>query len=68
MNKIKITKEYNKKIKLLKKYDKFYYENNNPKINDSEYDDLKKDILKLEDEFIYLKSKDSPSEKIGYKL
>ena len=67
MNKIKITKEYNKKIKLLKKYDKFYYENNNPKINDSEYDDLKKDILKLEDEFIYLKSKDSPSEKIGYK-
>ena len=64
MNKIKITKEYNKKIKLLKKYDKFYYENNNPKINDSEYDDLKKDILKLEDEFIYLKSKDSPSEKI----
>ena len=67
MNKIKITKEYNKKIKLLKKYDKFYYENNNPKINDSEYDDLKKDILKLESEFIYLKSKDSPSEKVGYK-
>ena len=57
MNKIKIIKEYNKKIKLLKKYDKFYYEINNPKIQDSEYDDLKKDILKLENEFIYLKSK-----------
>ncbi len=67
MNKIKITKEYNKKINLLKKYDKFYYENNNPKVADSEYDNLKKEILKLENEFIYLKSKYSPSEKVGYK-
>ena len=41
MDKKKINKEYNSKIKLLIKYDKFYYENSNPKVSDKEYDDLK---------------------------
>ena len=42
MNKKKIQKEYKLKLELLNKHNKFYYDKNNPKISDSEYDDLKK--------------------------
>ena len=42
MDKKLITKEYNKKIKLINYHNKKYYNKNNPKITDSEFDDLKK--------------------------
>uniref|UniRef100_UPI003F8649C3 NAD-dependent DNA ligase LigA n=1 Tax=Candidatus Pelagibacter sp. TaxID=2024849 RepID=UPI003F8649C3 len=58
--------EYNSKIKLLIKYDKFYYENSNPKVSDKEYDDLKKEILQIEKVYPDLKSDYSPSKKVGY--
>jgi len=35
------SKDYEKKLILLKKYDKFYFENNKPLISDAEYDNLK---------------------------
>ena len=38
----KIKHEYIKKINLLKKYNKFYFINDAPKISDSEYDKIKK--------------------------
>ena len=42
MNKNLIKKEYEKKIKLLNKYNKFYYDKSNPKVSDKEYDEIKK--------------------------
>ena len=62
-----IEKEYLSKIKKLKRYNKLYYEDSNPEISDSDYDKLKKDILKLEENFDYLKSNDSPAISVGSK-
>ena len=41
-------KEYQKKVKFLRSNNKYYYELNNPKITDAEYDFLKKEILNFE--------------------
>ena len=43
-----IKKNYLKKIKLLKKYNKFYYDKSKPLISDKEYDELKQDIFNIE--------------------
>ena len=67
MTRKKIEKEYNEKIKKLTKLNKFYFEKNNPKVDDREYDTLKKDILNLESRYSYLRSKNSPSVIVGYK-
>ena len=67
MDKNKIQKIYKKKIKEINFYNKFYYENNEPKIDDSKYDKLKNEILSLEKKYQFLKSKLSPSKVIGYK-
>ena len=48
MNKKKIFIKYKKKINLIKEYNKFYYENSKPKVDDKEYDELKKEIILLE--------------------
>ena len=67
MNKIKIENQYKKKIILLKKYNQYYYDKSNPLVSDRIYDDLKNEILDLELKFNFLKSKNSPSEIVGYK-
>ena len=67
MNKKEIFFDYKKKIDKFKDYNKSYYENSNPKVSDREYDDLKSKILKLENEYNFLKSKFSPSSVVGYK-
>ena len=67
MDKKKIIKEYKNKIKLINKYNKFYYDKNSPIISDSEYDYLRKDLLSLETKYDFLKSKTSPSTSVGYK-
>ena len=67
MNKKELVKEYLKKLKLLKDYNKFYYDKSNPKISDKKYDQLKSNILLMETRYDFLKSKDSPSEVVGYK-
>ena len=58
---------YEKKIKLYEFYNKYYYEKNNPKVLDSEYDNLKLEILNLEKEYNFLKSNKSPSINVGFK-
>ena len=63
----KIQLDYKKKIKHIKKLNQFYYEKSKPLVTDREYDELKKEILKLEKNNNFLKSKDSPSEAIGFK-
>ena len=62
-----VEKKYLKKIKLIEKYNKFYFDNNKPLVTDQEYDQLKIDILKLEKDFPNLKNKNSPSLKVGFK-
>ena len=63
---LKIEKEYLKKIKLFQEYNKYYYDKNNPKITDSEFDLLKKEIIELEKKYKFLKSENSPSKTVGF--
>ena len=67
MIKKELIKNYNLKIKELKKHNKFYYELSKPIITDSQYDVLKKEILELETKYKFLNNKYSPSETVGYK-
>ncbi len=67
MNKKEIFINYKKKIDKLYDYNKSYYENSDPKVSDEEYDELKNKILKLENEYSFLKSKFSPSNIVGFK-
>ncbi len=67
MNKEEIKKLYTKKIDQLKKNNYLYFEKNNPKISDADFDLLKKEILELEKKYNFLKSQDSPSKILGFK-
>ena len=67
MDKIKIKKVYQKKIKNLIKLNKHYYELSEPIVEDYEYDQIKSEIFLLEKRYDFLKSEDSPSKKVGYR-
>ncbi len=67
MDKNKIKKEYNKKIKNLIKLNKHYYDLSKPLVNDNEYDQFKEDILFLEKKYDFLESENSPSKIVGFK-
>ena len=67
MNKKDIKKEYLKKIKIIENYNKNYFQKNQPLVDDQTYDNFKEQILKLENKFDFLKSKNSPSINVGYK-
>ncbi len=62
----KIKDSYLKNIKLIQKYNKAYYADSKPLVNDGVYDKLKKKILDLEKKHNYLKNKKSPSLAVGY--
>ena len=62
-----IINEYKKKIKLFNRYNKFYYEKNNPLVDDKKFDDLKTEIQSLEKKNNHLKNQLSPSISVGYK-
>ena len=62
-----IKKKYLKKINLINKYNKAYYKNSNPIVDDFEYDNLKLEILDLENKYKFLKSEKSPSLIVGFK-
>ena len=66
MQRKEIEKVYINKINELEKHNKAYFKYDSPNISDSEYDLLKKEIFDLEKKYSYLKSKNSPSQKIGY--
>ncbi|MDC1146527.1 NAD-dependent DNA ligase LigA [Candidatus Pelagibacter sp.] len=63
----KIKEEYQKKIKLIKEYNKNYYDESNPSVSDHEFDLLKKDVEDLEKKYQFLKSKQSPANTVGFK-
>ena len=67
MNKKEILNQYKKKLRLIKIYNEYYYNENKPKVTDKEYDDLKKKILFLESKHNFLRSKNSPSQIVGFK-
>ena len=50
-----LIKEYEKKIKLVKKYNRQYYEKDSPSIPDSEYDKIKERLS-----YIFLLKKTDP--------
>ena len=52
-------------VSKLKKHNKYYYVDDSPKITDSEYDLLKKKIMKLEDQYSFLQKIGSISNIIG---
>ena len=54
-----LTKEINK-------HRKAYYQEDEPTISDADYDKLKIELEKLENEYPELKQKDSPTDKVGY--
>ena len=59
----KILKQYKEKIKELTKHNDLYFNNDNPKISDYEYDKLKSEILILEKKYSFI-NKLSLSKKI----
>ncbi len=62
-----VVKYYLNKVNLIKKYNKFYYDKDDPIITDHEYDNLKKEILALEIKYIFLKKYGSLTKKVGFK-
>ena len=67
MNRDKIKINYKKKIKLLNHYNRYYYDFSKPVVTDYQYDQLKQDILLLEDKYNFLESVNSPSKAVGFK-
>tara|TARA_B100001123_G_scaffold358660_1_gene413660 strand:+ start:46 stop:2076 length:2031 start_codon:yes stop_codon:yes gene_type:complete len=62
-----IKNEYLKKIKLLHKYNKAYFDESKSLINDQEFDTLKKQIFDLEKKYSFLTHKNSPSKTLGFR-
>ncbi len=64
---LKVKEDYLQKIKLIKKYNKYYYSESKPLVDDSTYDKIKNEILNLEKKYSFLKSNESPSLSVGFK-
>ena len=67
MKKKDIVETYLTKIKLIEKYNKYYYDHSKPIVSDQKFDLLKKDIIDLENKYWYLKNEKSPSKTVGFK-
>ena len=66
MDQLNEIKEQIKKLtKEIKDHNNRYYNKDNPKISDYEYDMLLKKLIELEEQYPYLKFKDSPTKTIG---
>ena len=63
---IKNFKEYKKKKKELLDHNKYYYEDSRPKIDDLNYDKLKKQLLDFEKKNQNLTSEKKVSDIVGY--
>ncbi len=67
MKKSLVKKEYLKKIKLIQRYNKVYYDENNSEISDADYDQLKKEIIEFEKKYNFINKNNSPLAQVGYK-
>tara|TARA_B100000029_G_scaffold438150_1_gene453794 strand:- start:3394 stop:5418 length:2025 start_codon:yes stop_codon:yes gene_type:complete len=66
-NKKQISKIYKEKIKKFNKFNKAYFEKDNPLISDHKFDLLKKDLIKFEKEHPFLKESGGVQDLIGSK-
>ena len=66
MTKDDIKKIYTNKIKELNKHNNLYYEKSKPIISDAKFDELKNEIINLEKNYTFLKSKISPNIAVGF--
>ena len=64
---LNVKEDYLKKIKLINKYNEYYYSKSKPLVDDSAYDKIKNEVLNLEKKYSFLKSDDSPSLSVGFK-
>ena len=64
-NKSNIIKIYKKKTTLLKKYNKYYFNEDKPITTDAKYDELKKELLELKKKYIFLKNLNLNIESVG---
>jgi len=64
---LKVRQDYLQKIKLLNKYNKYYYSESKPLVDDVTYDKIKYEVLNLEKKYSFLKSNQSPSSSVGFK-
>jgi DNA ligase (NAD+) len=67
MNDNEIKKKYHQNIRLLKNYNKKYFNNSLSIVSDTEYDKLKNETINLEKKYPFLNSKYSPSKIVGHK-
>jgi DNA ligase (NAD+) len=67
MHKADIKKDYLKKIKRLNDNNKYYYEKSKPKISDADFDQLKVEIIELENKNNFLNDPRSPSKSVGFR-
>ena len=63
----RINQKYLKKIRLFNKYNKHYYDLNEPLVKDQIFDELKLEILNLEKKYDFLNHKDSPKNSVGFR-
>ena len=61
----KIISDFKDKIKVIKKHNKHYYSDDSPIITDAQYDDIKKQVLNLENKYIFLKKLNLTQDIIG---
>ena len=67
MKKKEIIENYSNQIDLIQKYNKHYYDRNEPIVTDQEFDFIKKKIIDLENKYDFLKSDLSPAKSVGFK-
>jgi len=67
VDEVKILKLHQSKIKNLKKHNNLYYNNDNPIINDFQYDKIKKELLELENKYPFLRKNESVRSIVGAK-
>ena len=62
-----LLKKYKQKISEIKKHNNLYFNHDNPKISDKEYDDLKREIIILENKHLFLKKLNLLNKLVGAK-
>ena len=67
MSEISIKKKYLKLVDQINKHNELYFEKSNPSLTDSEYDELKRELIQIEKKYPGLKISNSPSDKVGFK-
>ena len=66
-NKKRISKIYQEKLKKFNKFNKAYFEKDQPITTDHDFDNLKKELINLEKKYSFLKVLKGVEDSIGFK-